>query len=438
MTSNLYLEKFKQIVCKILSIGIDKNESEIIRYAKYFTNSIAVLSAFIAFIYFLVYAIKFGDSHSFLYLAITLLSLVCLGLNYLGFRRLAALYILSLSCALILYTSILGGFNVKTQLLLIVITFCSASTLLSWWLVILFNSVLFVAYVMAQQYSTEFGPWLERPIMPTRGFVNFGLVLTCTFLVSRLILSSIWGYINRLQSALNQAQVNIEKINIQNKRLEMFNTLAEHDLRTPTRQVISFVSLAQNTNNAEEVNEYLDMATKAGHRMNELIDAISTLKTIGKQTNHPIDTIDLAAIISRVDQQEIKPTYNNVKIQYKGLPSINFRPAHLQLILANLLINAAKFNKNFKKIIQVSCRKDAGHFFLSFADNGIGIEDRFKALVFQPFKKLHVQEVYGGTGLGLYIVSEILNFYNGSIALSTNEAGGSTFTIKLPVTLVAD
>lgn len=432
-----YIDRFKRIVEKILRIGIEEQESEIIRYAKYFTNTIAVLSASILFIYFLIYALKYRSSISLLYIVIILLSMGTLILNHFGLRRLASIYILSLNCALILSTSLLGGFDMEIHPLLILVSFCSASTLLSWWLAILFNIVLFIVYVMARQYTAEFGPWLDAPIMPNRGFVNFGFVLVSTFFVSRLILNSVLGYINRIQNTLQYAQNNIEKIKKQNTRLEMFNTLAAHDLRTPTRQVISFISLAKNNDNKEEVNEYLYMAAKAGHRMNELIDAISTLKTIGQQAEKPTQSIELAAILAHIEQWEIKPKFGNIEIQYQGLPSLNFQPNHLQLVLTNLLSNAAKFNKKGKKTIQIHSKVDANHLFLSFADNGIGIEDRFKALVFQPFKKLHIHEIYAGAGLGLYIVSEILNFYNGSISLSNNEYGGSTFTIKLPVALLS-
>lgn len=438
MTVKSYIDRFRTIVDKVLRIGINDQESEIIRYAKYFTNTIAVLSASILFIYFLIYALKYRSSVSLLYLVIILLSVGTLVLNHFGLRRLASIYILSLNCALIFFTSLLGGFDMEIHPLLILVSFCSASTLLSWWLALLFNIALFTSYVIARSYSNEVGPWLDNPIMPNRGFVNFGFVLVSTFVVSRLILNNVLGYINRLQNALSAAKYNIDKVKKQNTRLEMFNTLAAHDLRTPTRQVISFVSLAKQSDNKEEIDGYLDMATKAGHRMNELVDAISTLKTIGQQEQKPINTIDLAAIISHIEQQEIEPQYGNIEIQYHSLPSINFRTQHLQLILSNLLSNAAKFNKKVKKIIQVSSQIDANHLFLSFADNGIGIEDRFKALVFQPFKKLHIHEVYAGAGLGLYIVSEILNFYDGSITLSNNEIGGSTFTIKLPVAVLSE
>jgi len=79
---------------------------------------------------------------------------------------------------------------------------------------------------------------------------------------------------------------------------------------------------------------------------------------------------------------------------------------------------------------------DADHLYLSFTDNGIGVEEKYRSLIFQPFKKLHLHEVYAGAGLGLFIVSEILDSYDGSISLTNNDQGGSTFTLKLPVSLV--
>lgn len=141
-------------------------------------------------------------------------------------------------------------------------------------------------------------------------------------------------------------------------------------------------------------------------------------------------------MVSLVENSEIKPKYKNVKVIHTKLPSINFRPNHLNLILQNLIINAVKFNNNDEKIIKVSSKIDSKNLFLYVEANGIGIDDDFKEIIFQPFKKLHVYDKYAGSGL--YIVSEILNDYDSTIALSKSKQGGSIFTIKLPIELLSN
>lgn len=442
MPIKLNFYKFKRTINKVLQIGITDQDSEIESYAKYFTNSIAVLSASISFIYLVIYTIKYTNTVCFIYLFNILLSLFCLLLNHYGFRRLASLYILSLICFIIIFTSILGGFEMQIYPLLIVITLCSASILLSRWLALSFNIISFVVYVMAHQYSLETGPWLESVIMPNRQYVNFGFVIITMFIIARLILNTVLKYINSLQNALKEAKNYNKKIEKQNKRLEMFNTIAAHDLRTPTRQVISFAGMAKrhNNNNAckNELNEYLDSVSKAGHRMYQLIESISTLNTSGQEESKALMPINLSSIISKVEQSEIELKYHNVNISYSKLPTLKFRPLHLYLIFQNLMINAVKFNNSDKKIIKISSKTDKNNIFLYFEDNGIGIDNNFKDLIFKPFKKLHVREEYNGSGLGLYIVSDILNYYEGTITFSENNIGGSTFMIKLPITLLSN
>jgi len=396
MTTQTYIGIVRTTLEKILRIGIEKQECEIIKYAKYFTNTIAVLSATIAFIYGLLCIVNYGFSISFVYLAVVFLSLISLWLNYKGLRRLATLYILSLNAAVVIYISLFGSSHMEIYPLLMLLTFCSASTLLSSWLAIAFNVILFAVYVVSKQYANELGPWFDVSIMSNQNYINFGFTLVIIYILSRLSFNIVLRYILQLQTALTNTKNYIEKIDKQNTRLEMFSTLAAHDLRTPTRQVISFIELAKQNINAKEVDEYLNLATKAGHRMNELINAITKLKRIGQQAKQSPQSIDLAFMVSKVNQLEIAPNYKNVQVRYKGLPSIKFRPVHLQLILSNLLINAVKFNEKATKIIQINSRMDADHLYLSFTDNGIGVEEKFKSLIFQPFKKLHLHEVYAG------------------------------------------
>ncbi len=441
MPVQLHIDKLKNKLEAILKIGIHPKDSEIEQYAKYFTNLIAFQSAVIAFIYLALYFFKFKSSISFIYFGMLLLSLVCYLLNHLGYRKLASLYILSLVNALIIFNSLLGGFSMDIHPLMIVLTLCSASILLSFRLYLVYNIIAFVVYVLARNYSTEVGPWLEAPIMPNRHFVNFGFVLVSAFTVSRLIFNTVLKYVNKQQKALDEARGYIKKIENQNKRLEMFNTIAAHDLRTPTRQVISFSGIAKQKNNAfsdkEELEEYLELISKAGFRMKELIDSISVLNSVNQQENKAILPIDLSLLVKEI-QPEIAENHGNFKVLQSNLPTIHFRSTHLYLIVQNLMNNAIKFNDKEEKVIQINSSTDAENLFLYFEDNGIGVQEDYKDLIFQPLKKLHIHDVYNGSGLGLYIVSEILTYYDGNIAFSVSESGGSKFTIQFPIALLAN
>ena len=434
-----YVKLLKSKFENLLQLGIKQQDTEIEKYAIYFTNAIALQSAIISSIYFIIYLFKYTNSICLIYVTIFLLSLVCLFLNAYGFRKLASLYILGLNFAIIIFTSFLGGFSMEIHPLLIVLTLCSASILLSFRLALVYNIVSFILYVMARNYSTEVGPWLSTPIMPNRHFVNFGFVFVSAFVVSRIIFSNVRKYVNNQKKALDNARGYIEKIEKQNKRLEMFNSIAEHDLRTPTRQVISFSGMAKklNASNNDHATrkEYLEIISKAGYRMSELIDSISILNSVSQKENQEITPIDLSSIVSQIES-EIVIEYENANVLYSNLPVIKFRQTHLKLVFENLMKNAVKFNNNNEKFIQISSKTDSNNIFIYVEDNGIGIEEEFKDLIFEPFKKLHVHEAYDGSGLGLYIVSDILNYYEGNISYSKNNPSGSIFTITLPIKLL--
>lgn len=439
--SNRILNKLKNKFDNFLQIGIKDHSSEIEKYAIYFTNAIALLSATIALVYFNIYAFKYASSIYPIYLTFFFLTLVCLLLNHYGFRRLASLYMLSLTFAIIIFTSMLGGFGMEIHPLLIVVTFCSASILLSFRLALVYNILLFFLYMVFRNYSTETGPWLDKPIMDNRHYVNFGFVFLSAFVVSRLVFNNVLKYVNNQQIALKEAKSYIEQIERQNKRLEMFNTIAAHDLRTPTRHVVSFSGLIKqkiNSGNTKaKIEKYIDIISTAGYRMNELIDSISILNSIGEHNKKAVNPINLSLLITQIES-EIYGKNENVKVIQSDLPTLNFREVHLDLIFKNLMNNAVKFNINKQKIIQISSFTSSNYLYICINDNGIGIEDQFKDLIFQPFKKLHINTIYDGVGLGLYVVSDILTYYNGEITFSKNDTEGSKFTIKLPKALIVN
>ena len=92
---------------------------------------------------------------------------------------------------------------------------------------------------------------------------------------------------------------------------------------------------------------------------------------------------------------------------------------------------------NDEKSIKITSTLSDAYLNISFIDNGIGIDQEYKDLLTKPFKRLHTYEEYPGTGLGLYIVSEILQLYKAQLSFSANENNkGSCFTISFPLEMV--
>jgi signal transduction histidine kinase len=113
-------------------------------------------------------------------------------------------------------------------------------------------------------------------------------------------------------------------------------------------------------------------------------------------------------------------------------PSIQTDPVRLKIILTNLIANAYKYQdvQKERSTIEVSCKRENKSLNLSVKDNGIGIREEYKEKIFEMFFRATDKSV--GTGLGLYVVKEIVEKLGGTIEVKTNVGQGSEFNVVLP------
>jgi light-regulated signal transduction histidine kinase (bacteriophytochrome) len=105
-------------------------------------------------------------------------------------------------------------------------------------------------------------------------------------------------------------------------------------------------------------------------------------------------------------------------------------------VLQNLISNAIKFRrKEVPPLIHISIRQEGEEWVFSVKDNGIGIEPELFGRLFVLFSRLHTQEEYPGTGVGLAITKRIIQRHNGRIWVESQPGKGSTFYFSLPTTL---
>jgi signal transduction histidine kinase len=111
----------------------------------------------------------------------------------------------------------------------------------------------------------------------------------------------------------------------------------------------------------------------------------------------------------------------------------NWDPGRIDQVLTNLISNAVKYSPDGGEV-HVSVREVDDEVRVAVRDEGIGIAKRDQSEVFQPFRRLHADaRVITGTGLGLYISSQIVARHGGSIDLVSRPGEGSTFTVHLPL-----
>ena len=105
----------------------------------------------------------------------------------------------------------------------------------------------------------------------------------------------------------------------------------------------------------------------------------------------------------------------------------------MRQLLENLIANGLKYqDENSKPRIRISCQKQPDGWSFAVSDNGIGIKEEYHDKVFKIFSRLHSQDEYPGTGIGLSMCKKIVDSYDGKIWLESDTKPGTTFHFTLP------
>ena len=285
------------------------------------------------------------------------------------------------------------------------------------------------------------------PLQVSRPFeydfiINFGFVIFASTYLSYVIIKTIQGNISAREKAIDSLQrKNLELatknqvIQKQKEEMELFTSMASHDLKTPVRTINSFLGLLEKKlpKTDEKTNQYLEEAISGSLQLNELITGISDYKQLeeDQDTSRFISCIETIMLV----KQNLKFD-EDVRLSYSDLPTLKINRSHLYHLFQNLIENAIKYNKQEQKEIDISHSLNKDHIQIEFRDNGIGIEKEYLDYIFEPFKKLHGTSDYKSTGLGLSICKKIVSLYNGEITAKNAEPKGTILTVTLPLSMV--
>ncbi|MCF2150129.1 ATP-binding protein [Desmonostoc muscorum LEGE 12446] len=270
--------------------------------------------------------------------------------------------------------------------------------------------------------------------------------------------------IGLLAKSLNRL---IEGVSERTKELQQAKELAEaaskaksiflanvsHELRTPLNAVIGLSQLLEDdaTDLGLSADFITDLETinSAGKHLLHLINEILDLSKIeaGKMTLYP-ETFEIATLIHNVVltvKSTIEKNANVLEVNFdEQLGTMYADQTRMRQVLLNLLSNAGKFTTNGKVILTVKREKDdlrpdapLGSITFTVSDTGIGMSHRQQQQLFQPFTQgdTSTTKRYGGTGLGLAISRHFCQMMGGEIIVNSQPGVGSTFTIRLPMTV---
>jgi len=220
-----------------------------------------------------------------------------------------------------------------------------------------------------------------------------------------------------------------------NAELESFSYSVSHDLRAPLRHVAGFSSLL-----LARAGEFdADMATqlraiaRAATKMEALINDLLALSRTNR-AELAIMNVDLAPLVRdlRLELEHGAPG-RNIDWRIGSLGAVRADPRLLRVALTNLLGNAIKFTQGRDPaVIEVSSDQGAeGEVVLRVRDNGAGFDMRYAGKLFGVFQRMHREDEFEGTGVGLAIVQRVVRRVGGRIWAEAEEGKGATFHVAL-------
>ena len=243
-----------------------------------------------------------------------------------------------------------------------------------------------------------------------------------------------------LQSQSEAIQVQNQRLAQSNADLERFAFVASHDLREPLRTIRSYMQLLEKRYGGrldESAMEFIHFAANGAVRMDELLRDLMEYSRVGR-TESQKRLINLNLTMERViDSLTVQIAENAAKITYAPLPSIFAYESEMHQLFQNLISNAIKFRREEPPEIRIGVREEEGSYLFFVADNGIGIPEGQQERVFTPFLRLHPQEQYEGTGIGLAICYKIVQTHGGSIRYESVPGKGTIFYVSLPVNSIS-
>jgi PAS domain S-box-containing protein len=228
-----------------------------------------------------------------------------------------------------------------------------------------------------------------------------------------------------------------ERIRALNRELESFSYSVSHDLRAPLRHIDGYARILREDLAGKldpESRRCLDTIVDSARRMGMLIDDLLAFSRLGRK---PLATraVDMPELVKGVlAELQAQRGGAPLPVQVGALPEAAGDPALLRQVWSNLLGNALKYSdprgEEAEVLVTGERRGDLLHY--SVTDNGVGFDMRYADKLFGVFQRLHSQEEFEGTGVGLAIVQRIVSRHGGAVSAQGEPGRGATFSFELP------
>lgn len=222
----------------------------------------------------------------------------------------------------------------------------------------------------------------------------------------------------------------------ENNRVQQeFISMVSHEFRTPLAVIDSGAQRIQRrieTVSRSEISERMGWIRDMVERLSALVEKTLSLSRLqeGRIQFEP-QLIDLRGLINE-EVEKLQDDDHPITVDLDGLPDqISADPNLFRQIIWNLASNAIKYSKSGTSV-EITGRKQNGMAVIDVSDHGVGIPENELPFMFQRFFRASTSVGISGTGIGLYIVKNLIDMHHGRIEVKSTEGEGSTFTIAFP------
>ena len=248
--------------------------------------------------------------------------------------------------------------------------------------------------------------------------------------------------------SLHEANLQLQ---LSNENLAQFAYIASHDLQEPLRKIQTFSSILQDKYYRDLPDPVKGLVEKISNSSERMATLIKELLNFSKVLHNDavFEQTDLDKMLNKVlSDFELSIAEKKVVINREPLPVIDAIPVQMNQLLYNLISNAIKFSKKgIAPVITITSKmltvEEMAKFEninpkysyceIGIKDNGIGFDQRLEKQLFLAFSRLHSQDKYAGTGIGLALCKKIVSIHHGEISAISKENEGTLFSIILPL-----